>query len=217
MSVYTLQTHKVYRKKTVGHAPLQLLMTELGFCRARICPYSITRTTEMFFQYMHNPINSLSEHTQRTVYTEPENAEMFLKYTLESNITPFLSTPYTMAFNVTQFQITDSNRYLAALLLWMVKTVMRSTKEGKDHKVVETITMPLSVAGFLLPDPGQAGGWKLYFQESNHPIAHSLAEWNQLVSLWCRHYWEGKCGLPWKSLYTEPGSQSKADGAEAGG
>lgn len=66
----------------------------------------------MFFQYMHNPINSLSEHTQRTVYTEPENAEMFLKYTVESNITPFLSTPYTMAFNVTQFQITDSNRYL---------------------------------------------------------------------------------------------------------
>lgn len=98
----------------------------------------------MFFQYMHNPINSLTEHTRRTVYTEPENGKMFLKYTLESNITPFLSTPYITAFNITQFQITDSNRYLAALLLcgW-VKTATRSTKVGKVHKAVETMTMPL--------------------------------------------------------------------------
>lgn len=73
----------------------------------------------MFFQYMHNPINSLTEHTQRTVYVQPENVEMFLKYTLESNI-PFLSIPYLIASSLlTQFQITGSNRYLAARLLWM--------------------------------------------------------------------------------------------------
>lgn len=68
---------------------------------------------------MHNPINSLAEDTQRIVYTESENVEMALKYTLESNIIPFLSTPYIMASSLlTQSQTTDSNRSLAALL-WM--------------------------------------------------------------------------------------------------
>lgn len=130
-------------------------------------------------------------HTKDNVHTAWNSRDISYIYLRVKHFL-FLSTPFMVSYIPIQVQITDSKRNLAGLLLWMGENLngKKWSRYGPSSCCDYDSSVLAGVAGFLLPEPRQAGGdRKLCCQKSNHPVAYSPESgraWRQLVPLWCR-------------------------------